>query len=326
MKKINTVLGPIAAEDLGMTLIHEHIVAGFPGWECDPLSRPYNREKMVQLSLRSLEPVKAYGLKAIVDATPADLYRDAEIMKAVSEKLQIHIVCSTGRYTEDMGQWTYLKQRSRSGVGNMSDELYDGMMQEITQGIGKSGVKPGVIKVATGLNSISMIEEAVLRAAARASKETGLPIITHTEAGTMGPEQAALLISEGVDPERIMIGHMCGNPSLQYQMSVLDQGVNIAFDRFGIEMFLPDKVRTAMLVGLLGTGYGNHIMLSHDFIGCSSGRGGRMPEEGLRKVANWSYSHIFRDIIPALKQAGVIDEQIKTMMVDNPKRLLSNEG
>jgi phosphotriesterase-related protein len=324
MKKINTVLGSIAAEDLGVTLIHEHIVAGFPGWECDPLSRPYNREKMVQLSLRSLEPVKAYGLNAMVDATPADLYRDVEIMKAVSEQLQIHIVCSTGRYTEDMGQWTYLKQRSRSGVGNMSDELYDGMMQEITQGIGKSGVKPGVIKVATGLNSISTIEEAVLRAAARASKETGLPIITHTEAGTMGPEQAALLIGEGVDPKRIMIGHMCGNPSLQYQMSVLDQGVNIAFDRFGIEMFLPDKVRTAMLVGLLGTGYGKHIMLSHDFIGCSSGRGGRMPEEGLRKVANWSYSHIFRDIIPALKQAGVIDEQIRTMMVDNPKHLLSN--
>jgi phosphotriesterase-related protein len=162
-----------------------------------------------------------------------------------------------------------------------------------------------------------------LRAAARAAKETGLPIITHTEGGTMGPEQAALLISEGVDPKRIMIGHMCGNPSLQYQMSVLDQGVNIAFDRFGIEMFLPDKVRTAMLIGLLGIGYEDRIMLSHDFTGCSSGRGGKMPEEILRKVANWSYAHIFRNIIPALKQAGVIDKQIRTMMVDNPKRLLS---
>ena len=242
----------------------------------------------------------------------------------VSEQLQVHIVCSTGRYTEGMGQWTYLNLRSQSRIGDMTNELYDGFMQEITQGIGNSGVKPGVIKVATGLNCISTIEESVLRAAARAAKETGLPIITHTEDGTMGPEQAALLIGEGADPKRIMIGHMCGNPSLQYQMSVLDQGVNIAFDRFGIEMFLPDKVRTAMLVGLLGTGYGERIMLSHDFTGCSSGRGGRMPEEELRKVANWSFTHIFRNIIPALKQAGVIDEQIKTMMVDNPKRLLSD--
>ena len=79
----------------------------------------------------------------------------------------------------------------------MDQELYEGFMQEITKGIGLSAVKPGVIKVATGLNGISPVEEALLRAAARAGKETGLPIITHTEAGTMGPEQAALLIKKG---------------------------------------------------------------------------------------------------------------------------------
>jgi phosphotriesterase-related protein len=323
MKKINTVLGLISPEDLGSTLVHEHIVASQPGWECDPLSRPYDRGKMVQICLRTLSPVKTYGLGAIIDATPVDLYRDVEILKEVSEQSQIHIVCSTGRYTESRGKWGYLEGRSRSGVGDMVSELYDGFMQEITQGIGQTGIKPGVIKVATGLNCISSIEEAVLRAAARAAKETGLPIITHTEDGTMGPEQAALLIGEGVDPKRIMIGHMCGNPSLQYQMEVLNQGVNIAFDRFGIELFLPDKIRIAMLIGLLGVGYEDRIMLSHDYIGCSSGRGGKLPEGGLRQIANWSYVNVFRNIIPALKEAGVTDVQIKTMMVDNPRRLLS---
>ncbi len=323
MKKINTVLGLISAEDLGSTLVHEHIVTSQPGWECDPLSRPYDRSKMIQRGLKALLPVKPYGLGAIIDATPVDLYRDVEILKEVSEQSQIHIVCSTGRYTEARGKWGYLVGRSRSGVGDMVSELYDGMMQEITQGIDQSGVKPGVIKVATGLNCISSIEEAVLRAAARVSKETGLPIITHTEDGTMGPEQAALLIGEGVDPKRIMIGHMCGNPSLKYQMKVLDQGVNIAFDRLGIEMFLPDKIRIAMLISLLGVGYEERIMLSHDYIACSSGRGGVLPEEGRRQIANWSYVHVFRDIIPALKEAGVTDPQIRTMMVDNPRRLLS---
>ena len=323
MKKINTVLGLISPEDLGSTLVHEHIIASQPGWECDPLSRPYDRGKMVQRCLRALSPVKTFGLGAIIDATPVDLYRDVEILKEVSEQLQIHIVCSTGRYTEARGKWGYLKGRSSNGVGDMVSELYDGFMQEITQGIGQSAVKPGVIKVATGLNCISSIEEAVLRAAARAAKETGLPIITHTEDGTMGPEQAALLIGEGVDPKRIMIGHMCGNPSLQYQMDVLNQGVNIAFDRFGIELFLPDKIRIAMLIGLLGVGYEDRIMLSHDYIGCSSGRGGKLPEGGIRQIANWSYVNVFRNIIPALKEAGVTDVQIKTMMVDNPRRLLS---
>jgi len=78
-----------------------------------------------------------------------------------------------------------------------------------------------------------------------------------------------------------------------------------------------------MLIGLLGVGYEDRIMLSHDYIGCSSGRGGKLPEEGLRQIANWSYVNVFRNIIPALKEAGITDVQIKTMMVDNPRRLLS---
>jgi len=325
MKKINTVLGPISPEDLGLTLVHEHLAVSYAGWECDPLSRPYNREKMVRICLRALQPVKDYGLNSIIEATPADMNRDIDIMKEVSEKLQINIICSTGRYTEELGKWAYLKQRSQNKIGDMVQELYEGFMQEITRGIDLSGVKPGVIKVATGLNYISPIEEAVLKATARAGKETGLPLITHTENGTMGPEQAKLLIDEGVNPKRIMIGHMCGNSSLQYQLSVLSQGVNISFDRFGIELFLPDKVRTATLIGLLGLGYTDRIMLSHDFMACTSGRGGRLPEEVARTLTNWSFIHIFRNIIPALKQAGITDEQIRAMMIDNPRRLLGGE-
>jgi phosphotriesterase-related protein len=126
-----------------------------------------------------------------------------------------------------------------------------------------------------------------------------------------------------VNPKSIMVGHMCGNPSLQYQTSVLSKGVFIAFDRFGIELFLPDKVRIATLVGLLAIGYADRIMLSQDFIGCGFGRGGTLPEERRQMVANWSFTNIFRNIIPALKQAGITDEQIRTMMVTNPKRLLS---
>lgn len=72
MAKINTVLGPIDSESLGLTLAHEHTIAGYPGWECDPLARPYNREKIVSVCLRNFEPVKAYGVKAIIDATPID--------------------------------------------------------------------------------------------------------------------------------------------------------------------------------------------------------------------------------------------------------------
>ncbi len=91
MTKINTVLGPIEPESLGLTLPHEHIVAAYPGWECDSLARPYNSEKILGACLKNLEPVKQYGVKSIIDATPVDLSRNVDIMKEVSEKLQIHI-------------------------------------------------------------------------------------------------------------------------------------------------------------------------------------------------------------------------------------------
>jgi phosphotriesterase-related protein len=325
MEKINTVLGPISPENLGITLVHEHIATAYPGWDCDPLARPYDREKMAKICLRVLEPVKAYGVKSIIDATPIDLHRDVELMRAVSEASGVHIICATGRYTEEEGKWAYLKQRGRNKIGDAQTELYEGFMQEITKGIGRPGIKPGVIKVATGQNRISPFEEAALRAAARAAKETGVPVITHTESGTLGPDQAEILCGEGLNPRKIMIGHMCGNPSLQYQMNVLEKGVNISFDRFGIETFLPDRVRVAMLVGLLGSGYTDRVMISHDFMCIVSGRGGKLPDEIGKKTAGWSLTHIFQDVLPSLRKAAVTDEQIRAMMVENPRRLLCGD-
>ncbi|MBN1382260.1 MAG: phosphotriesterase [Deltaproteobacteria bacterium] len=319
MAKINTVLGPINPESLGLTLPHEHIAAGYPGWDCDPLARPFDREKIVKVCVRNLEPLKAFGVNAIVDATAVDLSRDVDIIKAVSEKLQVHIVCSTGRYLEGLGKWTYLLMRQRDKIGDMQTELYEGFMQEITNGIGQSGIKAGAIKVSSSLNRIGPCEEAMMRAAVKASKDTGVPILTHTEDGTMGPEQADLFIGEGVDPQKIVIGHMCGNSTMAYHLNVLDKGVYIAFDRFGIEALVPDKVRIATLLGLLALGYADRILLSHDFTSCGFGRGGRRPPEDEKLFANWSVTHIFRNILPALKKAGITDEQIRTMTVDNPR-------
>ena len=294
---------------------------------CDPLAEPVNRNGIVETCLKALDAAKAYGLNSIVDATPSDLSRDVDIMKEVSEKAQVNVICSTGRYGEEGGKWTYLKFRNQTAAGDLKKELYDGFMCEITQGIGQSGIKPGVIKVATGHGRISPCEEALLRAAAQASNETGLPIITHTEEGTMGPEQAELLTGEGVAPEKIMIGHMCGNASLQYQKAVLKTGVNISFDRFGVDISMTDHSRLATLTSLLREGYSDRVMLSHDHVsssfGRSAGRHNIWPEDLYPEAVNWSFFHIFRTIIPRLKQTGVTDEQIRIMMADNPRRLLS---
>lgn len=319
MTRINTVLGPVSANELGVTLMHEHLVFSYLGWECDALSPPYDREVAADVCIKELREAKGLGLKTLVDATATDMGRDVELQKIVSEKLGINIICATGFYTEKYGKAGYFKFRSMNY--DIVAELCETLVKEITQGIGDTGVKAGVIKVATGHARISSYEEKVLRAAARAQKETGVPIITHTEGGTMGPEQADLLISEGADPTRIVIGHMCGNSDLNYHVSVLEKGVNIAFDRLGIDILFPDKLRKACLMGLIGIGYIDKILLSQDCWAYRLGRPFEFSEAAKPLLANWTYVHIFKDIIPALKDAGVSQDKINTLMVENARRL-----
>jgi phosphotriesterase-related protein len=319
MTNVNTVLGPIAPEKLGVTLMHEHIIWGAAGWYADSTVAPFDREAALKSSLAVMKELKTYGLGTFVDATANDNGRDADLLKEVSEKSGVNIVCSTGLYTEAEGASPYFRLRTQAG--DATSEICEMFIKEITEGIGATKVKAGVIKVATGQGRISPYEEMVLRAAARAQKETGVPIITHTEAGTMGPEQADLLISEGAAPGRIMIGHMCGSADLKYHISVLEKGVYIAFDRIGLEVIHPDTVRKACLTGLISIGYANRIMLSHDSMVKMLGRS--VQEAIALVLPNWVPTHIFKNIIPALREAGVSDEKIKLMMVDNPRRLFA---
>ena len=321
MTKVNTILGPISADDLGVTLMHEHLVFSYLGWECDALASPYDRKAAAKACVEALKQAKDHGLKTLVDATATDMGRDVELEKMVSDELGINIVAATGFYTDRLGKSGYFKARSL--VYDIAAELGEIMVKEITKGIGDSGIKAGVIKVGTGHARITPYEEKLLTAAARAQKETGVPIITHTEAGTMGPEQADLLISEGADPKRTVIGHMCGNSDLNYHMTVLDKGVNIAFDRLGIDAIFPDRLRKACLLGLIGSGYTDRLLLSQDCFAYRMGRPFEFSESMKPLLANWTYVHVFKDIIPALKEAGVSQEKIDTLMVGNPRRIFS---
>ena len=319
MAAINTVLGPIAPEELGVTLMHEHIIYGAAGWYADNTVAPFDREAVIKSSLSVMKTLKRYGLQTFVDATANDTGRDADLLKEISAKSGVNVVCATGLYTEAEGASPYFRLRTQAG--DATSEICELFMKEITEGIGTTKVKAGVIKVATGQGRISAYEEMVLRAAARAQKETGVPIITHTEAGTMGPEQADLLISEGVTPGRIMVGHMCGSADLKYHISVLEKGVYIAFDRIGLEVIHSDAIRKACIIGLISIGYADRIMLSHDSVMRMLGRS--VEEAKSLLLPNWVPTHIFENIIPALLKSSVTAEKIRLMMVDNPRRLFA---
>lgn len=320
--KVNTVTGPIAPEEMGITLPHEHIMYGYPGWQADQTVYPLDRRAVVNRMVGILEELKTFGLKTHVDATPADQGRDPEIYKEISEKAGVHIICSTGLYNETQGGSAYWKFRSM--LGDISNELYELFLKEITVGIRGTGIKAGCIKVASSHGSITDYENKVFQAAARVHRETGVPIITHTEEGTMGPEQAELLTNAGVDPRRIQIGHMSNSTDMRYQLAVLDKGVFGAFDRMGIEVIAGcpyEREKMPVLIGLIRSGRAHQLMLSHDFIATWLGRPLPVNPADLPFLANWYPTHVFKNVIPALKAAGVTDAEIRTITVDNPRRL-----
>jgi phosphotriesterase-related protein len=318
MTMVNTVLGPCTPEDLGVTLMHEHLLIGWPGWEADAAAPPFQRREVIKMSIDRMHELKALGLRTFLDPCPIDLGRDVELMAEVAQATGVHLICATGLYKEDQGATPYFKFRSQ--VGDAVKEMTEAFIKELTEGIGSTGIKPGILKVATQAHRISPYEEMVLRAAARASNATGTPITTHTDEGTMGREQLDIFASEGVDLQRVIIGHSCGSADLRYHVDMLDRGCFLGFDRFGLEILQPDRLRKAALIGLLGIDFHKQIVLSHDTVWCWRGRPLPMLEMA---VPYWKPTHVFKNIIPSLRESGVAQEKIDAMLVDNPRRVFA---
>jgi phosphotriesterase-related protein len=317
MEQIQTVLGPVRAEQLGVTLIHEHLVIGWPGWVFDPLAR-FDRMRVTSLLIERLCELKALGVSTFVDPCPIELGRNPELAAEVAEATGMNIICATGLYTNRLGIPVYFRQRT-------VDEIAEIFTRELTHGIGSSGIRAGLIKCATGLNEITRHEEKCLRAAGRAHRATGAPIMTHTESATMGNEQLNILASEGVNFGRVIIGHSCGTANLAYHIGLLDRGAFLGFDRFGMETLFPDRLRIAALAGLLSIGYARQIVLSHDYVGSFLGRSMFRTPESQQGLAKWSYTHLFKEVLPKLRTIGVSEAQIQTMLVENPRRFFGGQ-
>jgi phosphotriesterase-related protein len=314
MNSVNTVTGSVSADKLGTTLMHEHLLIGWAGWELDCNAPRFDRKTALKTAVERLKELKDLGLGTFVDPCPNDIGRDIVFMADVAAASGVNVVAATGLYKEDLGNTAYFRQRT-------IEEIADVYVTEITKGVGETGIKAGIIKSATGKDHITEYENRCLRAAARASKRTGVPITTHTEEGTMGREQLDIFAEEGVDLAHVVIGHSCGASDLRYHTDMLDRGCLLGFDRFGLDFVHPDRLRLAALIGLVGVGFEKQLVLSHDSVACWKGKGlPEMDAKTLEGIKNWNPTHIFKHIIPALKEAGVGEHKIRAMMVENPRR------
>jgi phosphotriesterase-related protein len=324
MATINTVTGPIDVADLGVTLMHEHVMIGYPGWEADSLHRGPKREEMRLVAIDKIEQMKERGIKSMLDPCPNDLGRDVEFSAEVSAATGFNIICATGLYKEDEGGKAYW--HFKSSFGPVVDAMAELFIHELTVGIGDTGIKAGIIKIATGFGQITEYEHSIIQAAARASVETGAPITTHTDKGTMGDEQQRLLIEAGVSPHKIIIGHSCGTTDHDYHLNILDHGSYLGFDRFGIDILQPDEDRVKGLLALLKKNREQQLVVSHDSVWCW--RGEPIPAalmEDLDDGAIFNPTHFHDTIVPKLLEGGATEAQIKVMLVDNPRRFFAYE-
>jgi phosphotriesterase-related protein len=311
VRVVPTFHGEISPHDLGTTLMHEHVfVLTADRMVDDPDS--LNRDEVVPDAIRRLQELYDAGVRTIADCSVIGHGRDMQLWRAVAENVQLNVIPATGFYTYRDLPFGF---RFRS-----DQELLDYLMRDITSGIGGTQIKAGFLKCAVEHAGFVGDVERVLRACARAHKQTGVPMTVHTNVHKQnGRDVARVLLEEDVNPSAVVIGHSGDSTDLDYLTELADQGFSLGMDRFGLDMLLPFEQRVATVAELCQRGYAERLVLSHD-AACHTDW---FPHEQMDTAGRWNFTHISREVLPALRASGVSDDQISTMLVDNPCRIFA---
>jgi phosphotriesterase-related protein len=310
---VQSVLGPLDASKLGFTLTHEHIADGPDFLKKWPKAWG-GRTEFTAKAVDQLKSVRAGGVSTIVDLTTYDVGRDIRFLQEVSQKSGIHMVAATGKR---------LFPPDNMDARSM-EELAEFFVREIRQGIDGTDIKAGVIKVATLGHDVTILEDRALRAAARASKSTGLPIETHTRASMRGGEtQAGIFEAEGVDPARVSLGHSDDSGDLDYYLGLVRRGYTLGMDHvhrgFDPNSKPPFERRAQCIKLLVDAGFSGKVFLSQD----AEFGGSLLPEEarGWREKIDPPDGMLFvtRKLIPHLERIGVSERAIHAITVENPR-------
>jgi phosphotriesterase-related protein len=316
MPTVETVNGPVDADQLGRTLIHEHFRTTDEAARVQ-FPHMYDEDAEWDAALADANAVKEHGIETVVEPSAMFLQRDAAFSKRVADEAGIQIVLATGIYTYDHLPQPFMNRDE--------DALAEIFVHDIEQGIQGTEIKAAFLKCAADAPGVTPSVEKVHRACARASIRTGRPIMAHSHpsSGT-GLEQMRIFEEEGVDPAKVQIAHTGDTDDLDYIEKLLERGPWIGMDRYGLDIFLTTDKRNATVLALLEKGHADRMFLSQDW--CST-IDWFPPEiqQHLKEneVPDWSMTFLFEKVIPTLKEGGMTDEQLDQMMVENPKRWLT---
>src|SRR5215213_321506 len=322
MARVSTVTGMVEADQLGTTLIHEHLR------NCDeavrnqwPQARAFKEDpphevgpdEVYDIAVREAKAAIDLGIKTIGEPTAMFLGRDVDFMKRVAEETGLQIISCTGIYTYDHLPQFFMNRDP--------DQIAEFFISDIEQGIQGTDIKAAFIKCAADEAGVNENIEKIHRAAARASVKTGAPIMAHSRpASNTGPRQGEIFEDEGVDLSKAQVAHCGDTDDLDYIEALIEKGVWIGLDRYGLDLFLPYDKRQATTKALLERGYADRIFLSADSVATSDWFPPNVIEQLIAAGAanDWTIRIVPEKVLPELRDWGLSEEQERTLMVDNP--------
>jgi phosphotriesterase-related protein len=318
MSEVQTVQGPIDASELGLTLVHEHVrfrdeavAEQWPG--------RYDEQLELDAALLAVNDAKQRGVRTIVDPTAMFGGRDVRFCKRVADQTGVRIVACTGIYSYDYLPH-YFENRD-------VDVMADHFVEDIEIGVQGTDIRAAFLKCAADAAGVTEHVEKIHRAVACASLQTGAPIMAHSmpAVGT-GPRQVEIFAEEGVDMAKVQIAHCGDTDDVDYIQGLIDNGVYVGLDRYGLEMYLPIDKRNATAAELLRRGHAEQLMISQDFCATIDWFPPEAAEvfEGQGAIRNWSMTLVFDEVVPALRELGAMDDaSFDTVFVQNPRRWLT---
>ena len=315
MKTVNTVTGRLDVSKMGFTLSHEHFLItdnamrfAFPDW--------VDTQEVLKQSVIEAKRMLAMGISTVIDATPINLGRDIRLLKEISKQSGLNIIAATGFYFQET-PWF-------NAASFDEDYMADKLMHEVTEGIEKTDIRPGIIKCATDAPTPSAMNLKLLKMTARLQKRSGLPIMTHANPHHKnGLIQQELFAAEGVPLDNVIIGHCDDANDIGYILELLKNGSYIGMDRIGVFTINSTLNRINMIEKLIEQGYAERIVLSHDCNVLSEyGRMGasQVIRRGEDKQRNFGI--ITNEVLPELTRRGIPLDILACLTTHNIRRFV----
>ncbi|MET0886796.1 MAG: phosphotriesterase [Mycetocola sp.] len=314
---VNTVLGPVPAEELGVVAVHEALLSVVPGAQFAP-DISMDRAEIFEVLAEKLTDFRAHGGRTIVDSTGMFHGRDVKLYEALSRSTGVHIVASTGMGPEEMLGGYFLTPQTNPPTPWPADKFANLFTKEVTEGMVVPRVErrgaAGLVTTAAARSGMTPTEESLFRGASRTALTTGIPVSIRFGADAL--HDLDILLSEGLPADRVLVGGLDRTDAVGAALEVARRRAFVGIDHVGLNddgNYLNDRDRARLVLELVQAGHASRILLSSNAIGVAKGQ----PDHDL------PFSHVVSTFVPLLTSLGLDEADVQRILVDNPRDLLS---